>query len=170
MKSVLMALFGLSLAISISGVEIFGSLLLVLCLWPYLAKVFSSLRSEFPSSKRQLSPLDVPILIFVSWIFICALVTKSIEPSGAFAKQTAVLYFFLMVHGMEQAQIKKVAFWFCVGSAVVGLWGILQHFSGFDRSDNLDLSSVPPFLKSWPTWLIYKFGAHSGRAVGSRSH
>src|SRR5262245_48089964 len=117
MITVLCALYGLSLALSISGAEICGSLLLI----------FGFIRCwKEGRTKFQDNPLAVPIIIYVGWSVLCTLLAGNVAWQKAFTKQSAVLIFFLVAYGLRWEELKKILVWYIVGSVVVGIWGVIQ--------------------------------------------
>ncbi len=121
MKKYVLILCGLALSLSISGVEIFGNLLFLIGVVPFL---FAKNR---PAWKK--SPLDIPVLIGLVWTFFCAVISGSLGLSSALSKQGALLLFYVGAHGLDEDETATLCYWFLVGAGIAGLWGLLQAFS-----------------------------------------
>lgn len=117
MITTLCALYGLSLALSISGAEFFGALLFVIGFVRYWKE---------KSGDFFKNPLTIPILIYVAWQAFCTLLAGNVSWHKAFSKQAAVLVFFLVAYGLKREEFKKIVVWYCVGAVMTAVWGILQ--------------------------------------------
>jgi hypothetical protein len=155
-----LALFALSLSLSISGAQIFGSLVLIL--WAVRAT-----RTRTPWKR---SSLDIPLLVFYLWMVATALIKHTTDPWDAVMSPSAFLCFLWASQDLEEGELNFFLRWFCIGAAVAGAWGILQVVGGIDFLPNELSYRAPSFADHWPAWAVRKFALRNGRAVGTRGH
>src|SRR5262245_10756623 len=106
-----LALLGLALAVSISGVYIGLAL--------YLGFLITSSAGR-KSFKWNSTPLDLPLLVLFVW---CVLV-------AGFKDQYPLLFFYLLAHAASDMDVETLLRWFLIGSVLAGLVAVLQMSSG----------------------------------------
>jgi hypothetical protein len=146
------ALLGLALALSISGVYV-GLAVFVI----FLAAAFFQEGRKWSWTP---SPLDVPIAVLFVWGSVFS----------SFQDQYPLLFFYLFAHAACDADIHVMTRWFLIGSAVAGLWAVVQVFSGVIYNPTPATYTAPLFFEGWPRGVLKLLAVHTNRAVGSRSH
>lgn len=160
-RDVLLALFGVSLAVSISAALVF---------WGLLVIEWASRRFERTSDGRFWTPLGILVMVFIVWSVLATAIALPAKTLKAISGQSALLLFFMAAHGWTRRELKILAIWFCIACSAAGLWGALQVASGINSLPFEQQLQVPARFHGWPAWLQDALSVRNGRAVGPRSH
>jgi len=157
----MLALFGIGLAVSISGAEILAGILL-------LDWFYRLWRREVSWKK---SWLDIPLLIFYVWALFTAAFRQSASFSDALGAWDGFLLFFLLAHAFrEEREVGTLVKWYCAASVFSGFWGLVQASTHINYLPNERSLLTPAFFTGWPQWLLKQLAVWNLRAVGTRSH
>jgi O-antigen ligase len=160
-RSVLIALFGVALAVSISAALIIAALLI-------LDWIVRSFRNEIPPTSS--SSLDKPLIIFVVWTLVCYALHRRTSLLTAVSASDAFLLFFLVSRGFDERQTKLLIKWFCIASVVAGVLAFVQYFSGINYRPDDNIFQTPAFADGWPHGALRYLGVRNDRAMGTRNH
>ncbi len=158
----LLALFGVSLCISISATEICAGLFLM---WWLIDSV--RLRE---SARWRCTPQNKPLLIFFLWSVVCVAVVRPRDVWSAVSAPSALALFYWASQCLENDDVETLMKWICIGAAVAGVWGVLQAASGIKFVSAINGYEMPERFRSWPVWALHYSSLHNDRAMGSRSH
>lgn len=160
-RDILIALFGVALAVSISAALIIAALLI-------LDWIVRFSRNEKPTTTNQ--NLDTPLLIFAAWMMISYLINRRSTFMTAISANDGILLFFLVSRGFDERQTKTLIKWFCIASVAMGVLAFVQYFSGINHRPDDNIFQAPPFYSGWPDSVLRYLGVRNDRAVGTRNH
>jgi hypothetical protein len=158
---ILSLLFGLSLALSVSGALIFGSLL------------FIALMVRAAREKKWGGPPDV-IEKFVWCLFVWATLTSVWRWEGNLGEilswQSAFLVYFMAARFMRAEEIQKLLGGYLGASVFAGALGFVQTLTGVVYDPHARTYEHPAWMSNWPPTLYHYLAVNLDRAQGTRSH
>lgn len=161
-RQILLALYGVGLAVSISGAQLFGYLLVILC----------ALRAFNKESAKNVgrSPLEIPIALYFGWSLIATALTHSAGFFMAVQTQGSFLLFYVAARDFDVEENRTWVRWFCYGSIFSGALAAAQMASGINWIPTVDRYIVPHMFSGLPHKVISVMSLRDGRSLGTRSH
>ncbi|MBV9080964.1 MAG: O-antigen ligase family protein, partial [Elusimicrobia bacterium] len=160
-RTIVLSIFGVGLAVSISGAEAAAGVLLLAWVGRRIMRL--------SSSTEERSPLEVPVVIYAIWGVVATALAGG-PALEAVRAHSALLLFFIAFKDWTVDDNDTWLTWFCVAAAVSGLIAVTQSALRINRLPFHDELVVPGAFASWPHRLVRGLALRDGRAVGTRSH
>lgn len=82
-----------------------------------------------------------------------------------------ITIYWLMVNMIkDEEQLKKMVYYFVVGSVLVSLYGIMEYVLGINMIDQVIVSNPYSFMQAWPATILRHLSLDHGRVIATRSH
>jgi hypothetical protein len=159
--ALLSLLFGMSLAISISGSLALGALLFTLTL-------VRAIRQK--NGGGSMGFLEAMLVALFAWTTLSSVVAHASNIFEILSWQSAFLVFFLAARFLRDGELKKACAGFAAAAGVAGLWGFIQKFTGVQFDPNVPVYHVPAWCSGWPIGFVRYLAVNIDRAQGPRSH